>query len=509
MHKLTSLDFLADYTAGNANQSELSPAERELIEALEAGSLELPQGEYTLTKTINIQKPCVFGGNGATLRGADTPTGIYIMSSGVTVRDLVMEGFKIAVDIDPQGQVLENVLIDNIQISLEDYGVMVGSSFSNGVARHIHIQNCVVTGSDGWVEDELALSLAFNACAAKGRDISTDAIHNCLLEDVWFENNSVLGGIRVGFNLSGAYPSQAFKKHLDNPCCGNVMKGIHYIGNYVQESWDGAINVMCSAICNKDSILDGFEMAHNKLGFGITSLYFFANEGGRGYSSGGIIRNAVIRDNTLTRVIQDVGEPTRGLFIAAARTDYYPNTVIKGALMENVEICGNTLDGAGIVLCGAYALLDGEGGACEDNLLRNVSIHDNTIRNADYAFIFEAAQLEGRRYDWNFGYPRHEKKWADPIEDDSVVTTRLINNRIEDVLCENNTIEGFRYRVLASGADIRGHGAAQGNQVCKNIVMRNNHFGVGENHVRVADYIGEDFCQDLGGNKVDERLKNR
>lgn len=52
-------------------------------------------------------------------------------------------------------------------------------------------------------------------------------------------------------------------------------------------------------------------------------------------------------------------------------------------------------------------------------------------------------------------------------------------------------------------------GMARGNQVCQDIVMRNNRFGAGENHVRAADYTGEGFCQELGGYKADMRLKNR
>ncbi|MCD8068550.1 MAG: hypothetical protein LUE87_06645, partial [Lachnospiraceae bacterium] len=90
-----------------------------------------------------------------------------------------------------------------------------------------------------------------------------------------------------------------------------------------------------------------------------------------------------------------------------------------------------------------------------------------------------------------------------------IITLKMNHNRIEDLTCENNKIDGYRYRVAAIGAECRGHGIASDNTVTKNIIFRNNQYGVGEDHVRVADYTYDDFSRDGGGNKVDKVFLNR
>ncbi|MCD8068551.1 MAG: hypothetical protein LUE87_06650, partial [Lachnospiraceae bacterium] len=161
------------------------------------------------------------------------------------------------------------------------------------------------------------------------------------------------------------------------------------------------------------AVIDGVEIAENYGGFGIAGIYLYGGETLWSNSDDCVVRNILIRDNHLKRAVEDVGEPTRGLFIASARVDYFENISIENSVMENLDIYGNTIDGAGIVIDGAYSMLDGNL-VMRNNVIRNVNIHDNMILNADYAFIFTGAQMEGRRYDWNFGYPRHAKMWLGP-----------------------------------------------------------------------------------------------
>ncbi len=351
-----------------------------------------------------------------------------------------------------------------------------------------------------------ALNIPFSGAAAVARDVAE--VRDCLLEDVWLENNEVHGGLRIGFNSMAAMPSYGQAMALRTRLVNNTVRGLHYIGNWTEQCWDGGFNIVGAFMNTEGSLIEDVELAGNRIGYGITALYMFPGEPIFGPNAGSVIRNVTIRDNEFKCTVDDVGEPIRGIFLAGGRLDYFPGAEARDCVLENVQIFGNTFDGAGPVLTGAYTLLDGEG-CCENNVVRNVHIHDNRILNADYAFTVEGAQMEGRRYDWNFGFPRHDKKYLDPVEDDDVVLMRMKNNRVEDVLIEDNVIEGYRYRVLASGADIRGHGLAEENKACKNIVMRNNRYGVGEAHVRVAHYIGEDFCRDGGGNEVDETLRSR
>lgn len=503
-----TLDDIASYFNGKKALEDYSPDAQAFLKGVEGGRMDLDAAEYPLTQPLTISAPLVLEGHGAKLVGPKEGIGIRVTCGDVTVRDLSLEDFGLAMDLDPAGTLMENVLVENVAVKMLENGFQFGSSHSGSVMRHIRFRGCDVTGADGWVENELALSLPFNGCAAKERLTCPGSVCDCLLEDVWLEHNTVHGGLRVGVNFASAMPDMADPMNPSGLRSGNTIRGLHLIGNKIDECWDGPFNIVGCMAGASDGLIDGVEIAENDVGFGIAGVYMYANEPIIGSSAGSAIRNVVIRDNTFTRVVADVGEPTRGLFIAPARVDYYPGAEVHGAVLENLDIYGNTLTGAGIVLCGAYSLLDGES-LCEGNVLRNVHIHDNHIIDADYAFIFEAAQMEGRRYDWNFGYPRHDKKWMDPIEDDTVVTSRMNDNHIEDVLCENNRIDGYRYRIVAAGADIRGHGLASGNKFCKNIVMRNNVYGVGEAHVRVAGYIGEDFCRDGGGNEVDQDLRNR
>lgn len=291
-----------------------------------------------------------------------------------------------------------------------------------------------------------------------------------------------------------------------NVADSNIFQNLVIRNNYVETCWDSPINIISEFYLCKGSRIEGILIEENELGFGIAGIYLFANAPTLCDScDGGVIKNVVIRKNKLTRAVSDVGEPSRGLFITAGRADYYEGTNVRNSKIEVIEICDNVIDGAGINVAGAYALLDGRGETI-NNVVSDISIHDNIIKNADVAFTFDGTQIEGRRYDWNFGYPRHDKRWLEDLASDEVTTNITRDNRVEGLTCINNTVDGYCYRINASGANVRGHGIASGNQVVKDIVFRDNNFKVGENHVHVADFIGEDYAHDAGGNEVSKEF---
>lgn len=508
-----TLDAVADFLDGSRTLESYTKEEQSFLTADE---WDLNATEtYPLSKTLFLKTPKKLTGNGAVVRCRKQKYAIYVVSGDVTVQKLDIQNVQIAIVVDPMGAKMEHVhVLDNvIHLEMEgDFegnivGVEFGSSRSNAVMRDIHIARNTIYGSAGWEENELALNIPISVAAAVGRD-NTPLIENCLLEDVYIEGNRCFGGIRVAYNLICTTFTWADMGPTETRYRNCTVRRAHLNHNYAEECWDGIFNVICGFYASESPVMEDVEIAHNSGGFGITSLYMYAAEPLIGANSGAVLRRVDIHDNSFTHGDFDSGEPVRGFFLAGGRTDYYEHTHASGALMEQVRIHNNTLKGGGLVLCGAYSLLDGVG-LCENNCMRDVHCYDNTFTCVDYAFILEGANAEGRRYDWNFGYPRHDHKWLDPLDNDDQLLMQMRGNRLENVLIENNTIDGYRYRVVAAGADVRGHALASDNSVSANIIMRNNTFLTGEAHVRVSDYIGEDWCRDGGGNSVDPALRKR
>lgn len=508
-----TLDAVAEFLDGTRALESYTEEEQAFLTADE---WELRATEtYPLSKTLCLKTPKKLTGNGAVLHCRKQKYAIYVVSGDVTVQTLDIQNVQTAIVVDPMGARMENVhILDNVMhLEMEGgcvgniMGIEAGSSRSNAVMRNIHIAGNTIHGSAGWEENELAINTPISVAAAVGRCGAT-LIENCLLEDVFVEGNRCFGGIRVAYNLMCATLTFSDMSLMDTQYRNCTVRRAHMLHNYAEECWDGIFNVVSGILAAESSVMEDLEIAHNSGGFGITSLYLYAGEPIVGTNHGAVLRRIDIHDNSFTHGDFDSGEPVRGFFIAAGRTDYYENTQAIGALMEQVRIYNNTLKGGGLVICGAYSLLDGIG-LCEDNCVRDVHCFDNTFTCVDYAFILEGANAEGRRYDWNFGYPRHDHKWLDPLDNDDQILMWMRGNRLENVLIENNTVDGYRYRVLAAGADVRGHALASDNSVSKNIVMRNNTYLTGEAHVRVSDYIGEDWCKDGGGNSADPALRNR
>lgn len=475
---------------------------------------ELEKAEYNITRTLHISKSLTFQGNDSTFTCAGTKECIIISASNVFITGFKINNFPTAILVDSEGKIIENIIVEKVTVNvLGNIGFIATNSQSNGKLRHVHFRECeVYSPTSEWldVEDELSQQLPFCCVLAMARDEKVSKIENCSIEDIWFENNYSHNGNREPFNFLGSGliidNMNDFRKGTPKAYRNLYLDGLHFIGNKVDIAWDAAFNFLGTTFNSQNIHCRNIEIAENDAGTGIAGIYLFVAEPFVGDNSNMTMKHVIIRDNHFHKAIPDVGEPERMVFIGACRLDYYEPTSAYNNLLEDVEIYNNTFVGSGPVVTGIYSMIDGNSVA-ENNITRNVRIHDNKILRTDTAFIIDGCQSEGRRYDWYWGSPRHDKKWLEPIAN-NVQTTILKNNAVENITVENNVIEGYRYKLKASGANIRGHAVATGNQACKDIIFSNNNFGIGESHIHVADVIMEDYCIDGGGNTVDLKLKN-
>ncbi len=486
-----TLDDFADYLNGDNN----------FFKGIEGGEL-LLTGEHTLTKTINMHFPLTITGDNAVITGTHERHrfAFSMQCSNTTLSSIELHNFVLGIEIDGMGKVVENVWVKDIVMIGGLSCVDVGSSVSNSTLRNIHVDSCTTTViHEEWEEETFTpMALTYNICCARHK--SGGSVDNCVLEDVYVNNCKKLGQSRIAINFMSGMPAGADMFRQDTSYNNLVSRNINVTNNYIECCWDGAIAFLDKFVNNGSASIDGITVSGNHCIHGIAGLYIFGTEQIFGEANDARISNIVVTNNHFECGIDDVGEPVRGIFVAATRADPYTMTSI-GCTIDNLEISHNTLDGSGIVIAGAYTMGDIPLEQ-SDNTVSNTTIHHNTINNADIAFQFDGTQMEGRMYDWNFGYPRHDKKWGEHYTDHSVQTSVLTNNRVVNLSCCDNIIEGYRYKVVASGANGHGHGICTGNKVCGDVVFANNHFGVGENHLHVADMITDDYVVDGGGNEV-------
>ncbi len=424
-----------------------------------------------------------------------------IHASNATVQNLTIEGFNFGIEIDGMGGCVENVLVRQVTMNGGLNTVEVGSTCSNSTLRNIRIEECISqVAHEEWEEDAVALAaLAYNISC--GRYKQGGAIENCVLENVYVNKCRKVGQSRVGLNFVSGMPAGSDFTKQEASFNNLTSRNINITNNHFDLCWDGILNVVDSFLGVKNSSIDKVNITGNYGLQGIVAIYMYSGEPLYGTGGGGKITNVNISNNHFKVGIDDVGEPIRGIWICGTRADFVPGVVCNDCVIDGIDITSNKLEGSGIVLSGAYAMIDGDYTQC-GNVVRNVNIKHNEILSADVPFQFEGCQIEGRIYDWNFGYPRHDKKWAEPITDDSTVTNVLTNNRAENITCTDNIIEGYRYRVKAIGATGHGHGIYTDNKVCGNIVFERNKFGTGENHVHVQGFVCDDFVRDNGGNEA-------
>ncbi len=309
-------------------------------------------------------------------------------------------------------------------------------------------------------------------------------------------------------NFMNAMSAGAGYTELETKYTNLVSKNINFTNNKLELCWDSCINISGGYINTIGDIIEDFTSEGNTLNHGINAVMVYANAnvfGDGGYAKAS---NFKINNNHFIKGIENVGEPVRGLWIAGSRSDYFPNMTSKNSTVACVEIAGNKFEGSGIVIAGAYAFLDGVA-EHSNNLVTGVNIHHNELYNVDVPFIFDGCQFEGRQQDWNFGYPPHTKEWTPPVEDDSTITMVMTNNRVENLSVTDNFIDGYRYKVVASGASGHGHGKATGNKVSENIVFERYVYGVGENHIYVSGFMCDGYIVDGGENSASDVFKSR
>ena len=465
--------------------------------------------EYVLKRPLNIRRALKLTGNGAHIKGDNCFYGIMVYSGDVTVSDFKITDFDAILEVDPFGKEIENILIEKIDYIVKYSGIQAASSRSNGVLRNITIQDCVAhSKGHEWEGSGLQANLPITVYAAAGRADGTKEINNCLVEHAYILRNKAYGQYRTMINVTCAMAAEFSLTSYQGTYDHCKVKDVHMNDNWCELAWDGPYNVTCEFMNASHSAIEDVEIAGNSGGFGIVGIYLFGGESCWSSTYGAQIRNIKIHHNNLHRGVADVGEPSRGMHIVAARCDYFEHTHFNDAIMENVEVYENTIDGAGIVLIGAYSMLDGDV-EMSGNTLKNVKVHHNKILNCEKAFEVYAAQNEGRRVDWNFGYPRHDNTWLPELEDDSTETVRFTGNKIINLEISDNEVEGYRYRCWGVAAEGRGHAIYKDNKCVEGIVWKNNKFTHGEAHVHVADYTYDDFSKDLGGNEIYKGFLNK
>ncbi len=492
-----TLDDFADYLNGNNN----------FFEGIEGNTL-LLTGENKLTKTINMHCPLTITGDKATIVGANQGDmfAFSMTASDTTVSNLAIRGFRYGVDIDAMGKLAENIKVVNVVMYEGVSLIDCGSSVSNSTLRGVFIEGCdAVVGSEQPEEYEYAeFSLSYNFLCARYK--GGGHIDNCLLENVHVNNCKKTGFSRTAITFMSAMPVGTNYTMTDMSYSNLVMKDIFITNNHLDTCWDCGMAVTGAFINTGAITIDGVTIDGNYCDHGIGAVLVVSGAHHFGNEGGSVIKNVKIRNNHLVKKVADVGEPVRGIWLMASRGDYYPGISSHDYSIDNVEISSNKLEGSGVVVTGAYAFLDGDQ-THTNNVVSNVNIHDNQFLSVDCPFVFDGAEAEGRLHDWNFGCPPHTKDWGAPIVDDSLVTYKMTGNCVKNLTVVDNTIEGYRYRVTASGAWGHGHGICTDNKVVENIVFANNHFGVGENHIHVSDLRVDDFVTDGGGNSVSDVFK--
>ncbi len=485
-----TINDFADYLNGTKNDH---------FSGIEGAEL-IIEGEHILTKTLNLHFPITITGNNAVIKGENSDIFAFsVVSSDVTVQNLFIDNFKFGLEVDGLGSCVENVLVQNVTVKHALNAIEVGSSRSNSILRNITFNGCTVISKDAqWQEYEYAdVSLGYVLCCARHK--GGDTIDNCLLDGLYVNNCTKEGSTRAGITFLTAIPSGGTIVAQNLSYSNLVVRNINITNNHVQTCWDVPITVVAQCINTGVVTIDGVNITGNYCEQGISGMQLCGGAHHFEEGGGSSIKNIKITNNHIKQVIEDLGEPARGIFMMGVRGDYYPGMKSCDYLIENVEIANNKFEGVGVVITGVYTFLDGPV-EHKNNAVRNVNIHHNEFIDVDCPFVFDGCQMDGRLFDWNFGYPRHDKKWGEEIGDHSVVTAVMTNNRVENITCTDNTIEGYRYKVKASGATGHGHGACKNNKVCGDIVFERNSFGTGENHIHVQGFVCDDYVRDLGGN---------
>ncbi len=312
-----TLDDFADYLNGNNNY----------FEGIEGNQL-LLTGEHTLTKTLKLHFPLTVTGDNASINCDIGDNYAFSMQgSNTTIDNIHLHSVKYAVEIDAFGNCVHDVLVRGITMHGGLNCIEVGSSVSGSTLRDIHVEQCTaIVAHEEWESETFApMALTYNICCVRHK--GGDIIENCTLENFYINGCKKLGQSRAALNFMSGMPAGSDFAAVTNGYNNLVSRNINITNNHFETSWDSGLNIVDHFIYAGKSCIDGLTITGNYLEHGIAGIYMFASEPIFGTSHDAHISNVVIRNNHIVRTIEDVGEPTRGIWLSASRGDAFPGLV--------------------------------------------------------------------------------------------------------------------------------------------------------------------------------------
>lgn len=456
---------------------------------------------------IEIVEPVAIDGQNVLLQGKNGT--IFAIKSGkVKIENIRFSDIKTGIRVDGAGKEISDIQLNNNRFqNFTGAAIAVASTVSNSVIKGVRILHNEFEGKKDVEEETMdGFTVGININAAKAETGS--AVDNCTAEDILIKRNRTRGGHRFGINIctsscnyNGALEQIGWRK---NP----ILKNIQIIDNDLDGAWDSTINVIGGLLRQEKGILEGLEIAYNRICYGVWGIGAVAGEPLYGPLENAVVKDAFVHHNLCRAQTQGAGEAQHAIAFCAGRIDYFHGASCHNVGFENIRIAGNTIldTDRGIFIAGTDSVLDGRNSEFSHCYVRNVMIERNTLKGVSEAFIIMGAYLEGRLFDWNIGLPRHNKPWSPLFEDNREVSCKCHDNQVSNVTIRENYIMGNRYKYRLFGVFAHGHAILE-NNILSQIVVENNLFKETEGHIHVACAQYDDWCKDDGGNYVDENLK--
>lgn len=456
---------------------------------------------YELPETIELSKPVHIDGQGATLNIASM-VGIHILSSDIRIENLTIRGAQVSIYIENTSGILENINVENCKFQKYHLaGIMGGATESNCLCKNITIKNCEFRSAFETKLEGNCNDILF-AAAIAGNNVENGTldglnIQNCKLYGQSICNIFILPGISLNQSVDISFTDCVIRNILIDGCIitGANDTSIAIQANLINNIRCGAENVVVTN-CTTD--------------VGITGISASSGSPLKGDCHGSYFKGFQCIGNTIFGSDR-VGEEMSAINISAGEIDYYSDARCYDSYICDVEIRDNYIHDCdrGVNIHAAYSIIDAEElGHLEGNYVENVVIEDNRLKDVDTCFMLLGAWIDGRRLDWHLGNKKKTQFWLPRFEDHSKTTFVVKDNYVRNLRCENNMCDGYKVCVLASGTFARGNSVMIGNRIDENIIFQKNTFINGEDHIKVADAILEDWVRDGGGNKVSDAFRD-
>ena len=465
--------------------------------------IKLEQGKsYCINETICLQTETLIDGNGAVIQN-NADIGLMISASETELKNLKIFGGGISIQIDNKGKSIENIAIENCE--LKNYmlsGLVLGTGESGGTTSRVCVKDCVISTDpmkkDDGTDNVIALDILITAGLSDKKNIE-----NVLVTGVEIDNCKISGhSICNIMSVPGLSLNPDFTPIFSNCAIENVQ----VTNSELTGSDDTAFAAQANYINNEACYCRNFTMYGNEIEFGLTGLSASAGSPMTGKVENIFFKKIKIANNRLTGR-KNVGETRTAIGIGAGGIDYKP-AICNKCGVEDVEIIGNTISECerGITVSAGHSMIDADAPSeLRKNYVKRVVIKNNELRDVQNCFIFYAAWIEGRRFDWNWGLHHTTQTWLAPVQNHHEKTVTASENYIENLLCEGNYCDGFSYLLHAASVMARGHGLVNGNEIIKDFVFKENKYKNGEEHIRVCDTILEDWVTDGGNNILEQK----